>query len=295
MAGNTVLLPTRSTSALHSRINALTAIGATSINAGMRWGIELLDPGSQPMFANLAAAEAMPMAYADRPYEYDRDDALKVIVLMSDGENFAEQRVNDGYRTGPSPIWRANNGEYSIFDASRVDDHNICGSRPFWVPHYNNKQGAWHPRPWNGGTSNWNNCYDPNADVRNTTNLNWEDVWLDVRVKWVAQQLYARSGIADGRNYNERYSDAVARLQTETSIPDMDDQLQAMCQNARGHGTTVFTISFEAPFAGQLQLTQCASSPSHYFNAQGLEISDAFRAIAAQINRLRLVESSAGP
>ncbi|MBW7922873.1 MAG: VWA domain-containing protein [Rubellimicrobium sp.] len=292
--GNTVLLPTRNATTLHNRINGLTAIGATSINAGMRWGIELLDPGTQPMFASLAAAGQMPSAYADRPYAYDRDDALKVIVLMSDGSNFAEQRVNNGYRSGPSPIWRANNGQYSIFDATRVNSSNstnLCNSRPYYVPHLN----AWHPRPWNGsnppaGTSKNPTCYQPNATTSSTTNLNWEAVWLDVRVKWVAQQLFARSEMVAGSNYTQRYNNAVAMLQTETPIPQMDAQLQAMCQVARSHGTTVFSIAFEAPSDGQLQLSQCASSPSHYFNAQGLEIADAFRAIAAQINRLRLVE-----
>lgn len=307
--GNTVLLPTRDATALHNRINGLVGIGATSINAGMRWGIELLDPGSQPMFANLANNGHIPASFADRPYEYDRDDALKVIVLMTDGENFAEQRVNDGFRAGLSPVWqstRRGDTNFSIFHPSRVDNRNsttICNSRPFYVPHLN----AWHLQPWNGAnppTGSRNNpaCYKPgivtgSETVSNATRQNWEDVWRQVRVKWVAVQLYARaaqnasdSNIVPGSNYTQRYNNAVNMLQTETSIAAMDAQLQTMCQMARGNGTTVFTIAFEADRGGEEQLALCASSPSHYFNAQGLEIQEAFRAIAAQINRLRLVE-----
>ena len=288
-AANTVLLPTRNATTLHNRINGLTAVGATSINAGMRWGIELLDPGSQPMFASLAGAGQIPVAFSDRPYAYDRDDALKVIVLMSDGDNFAEERVNDGFRTGTSPVWKANDGRYSIFHASQVTSTNsttICNSRPYYVPHL----GAWHSRPWNGTTPGSRDCYAENASVTKTTRQTWEQVWADVRVKWAALQFYARPAMVSGNNITTRYNNAVDMLRTLTAIPAMDSQLQAMCQMARGHGTTVFTISFEAPAAGQQQLSLCASSPSHYFNAKGLEIADAFRAIAAQINRLRLVE-----
>lgn len=292
ISANTVLLPTRDADRLKRHINGLVGIGATSINAGMRWGIELLDPGSQPMFANLAAAGHMPMAYADRPYEYDREDALKVIVLMTDGENFAEQRVNDGYRAGPSNIWRANDGRYSIFHPERLNSRDsTTRCTPYWVP----DKGAWHVRPWNGSnppsaTGRNPACYSENANTPNTTNLNWEDVWRGVTVAWVAQQLYVRSGIVSSGGGQTAYNNARNMLMTETSVAEMDQQLRDMCQMAREHGTTVFTIAFEADPGGKRELAACASSPNHYFDAQGLEISDAFRAIAAQINRLRLVE-----
>ncbi len=291
---NTVLLPTRNETALKAHINGFTAIGATSINAGMRWGIELLDPGSQPMFASLAQAGLIPASFSDRPFAYNRDDTLKVIVLMSDGENFEEERVNDGFRAGQSPIWRSDNssGHYSIFHAGRVDNRNsttICDSRPFYVPH----RGEWHLQPWNGsnpptGSSRNPACYDPgivtgSTNISGTTRQNWEQVWSRVRLKWVAQQLYARAGISS-------YNNAVNNMRTLTSTSAMDSQLQSMCQMAVSNQITVFTIAFEAPSNAQLQLSQCASSPSHYFNAAGLEIEEAFRAIAAQINRLRLVE-----
>jgi Flp pilus assembly protein TadG len=136
-APNAVRLPSQSIDDLQKHINGLLAVGATSINAGMRWGMTMLDPASQGMFA------ALGVGLPDCPYAFGRDNTLKVIVLMSDGENFPEERVNQGFRVGESPIWRAAatgdaSQRYSIFHGLRVNRSgatNIANSRPFWVPH----------------------------------------------------------------------------------------------------------------------------------------------------------------
>lgn len=52
----------------------------------------------------------------------------------------------------------------------------------------------------------------------------------------------------------------------------------------------VFAIAFEAPEAGQDALRDCASSDSHYFAVEGIEITETFNAIARQINNLRLIQ-----
>ena len=64
----------------------------------------------------------------------------------------------------------------------------------------------------------------------------------------------------------------------------------AQCDLAKANGVTVYTIAFEAPPDAQQEMRTCASSPSHYFNVEGLEIADAFDAIARQINQLRLTQ-----
>jgi hypothetical protein len=65
---------------------------------------------------------------------------------------------------------------------------------------------------------------------------------------------------------------------------------QAICTAAKEAGIIVFTIGFEAPYGGQEVLRQCASSDSHYYDVDGLEISDAFASIASAIRQLRLTE-----
>lgn len=288
---NIVMPPTRNQGQLIGRINSFTAVGATSINAGVRWGIELMDPGSRPMFAQLISAGLVPSYFNDRPYDYNREDSLKVLVVMSDGENFPEERVNAGYRTGNSPIYQAtSDSNMSIFHASQVNTTNattICNSRPFWVPH----RSQWQSRPWNGANPPNNACYVPNAPLAGATALAWQQVWAQVRVKWVAWQMYGRA--FGGNNSGLRsqfYNQQLDEMRTYTDTGTMDDQLQDMCDMAQDNGVTVFTIAFQAPANGRDQLFDCASSPSHYFDAQGLEIRAAFRAIAAQINRLRLIE-----
>ena len=50
----------------------------------------------------------------------------------------------------------------------------------------------------------------------------------------------------------------------------------------------VFTIAFEAPGVPEQQMRDCASSPAHFFTADGGSIADVFQNIARQINQLRL-------
>jgi Flp pilus assembly protein TadG len=62
------------------------------------------------------------------------------------------------------------------------------------------------------------------------------------------------------------------------------------CDLAKRHGVTIYTIAFEAPSGAQREMRNCASSPAHFFDVEGVEISDAFSAIARQINQLRLIQ-----
>ena len=52
------------------------------------------------------------------------------------------------------------------------------------------------------------------------------------------------------------------------------------------------SIGFEVPVGGtaETELTKCATSVSHYYRAQGTNISSAFSAIAANVKHLRLTQ-----
>lgn len=78
-----------------------------------------------------------------------------------------------------------------------------------------------------------------------------------------------------------------------TNITNASTNVQsfyAQCDLAKANGVTIYTIAFEAPSGAQTEMANCASSPSHYFNVDGVEIADAFDAIARQINQLRLTQ-----
>ena len=70
----------------------------------------------------------------------------------------------------------------------------------------------------------------------------------------------------------------------------MDSQLQAICALAKDEDVIVYGIAFEAPAGGQTQISRCATSSSHYFQASGLQINTVFRSIASNISQLRLTQ-----
>ena len=290
---NIVRLPNNDIATLEAQIQALTGGGNTSITMGMKWGMALIDPGSRPMFSALIAGNHIPGHLAGRPYDYTRDNTLKVIVVMTDGEHVSSHILDESnlYRTGLSTIWRATGTDlrYSNFHASRVNATSpttICNSRPFYVPHVN----QWHSRPWNGTSPNTSLCYDPAAVPSGAIQQNWEQVWQNLRVRWVAWQLYARALGTNSTSRTNTFDTWMANFTSQTNVGNMNTTLQQSCALARANGVVVYGIAFEAPAGGQAQIAGCATSPSHYYNAQGLEISSAFRAIANQINALRLIQ-----
>ena len=72
--------------------------------------------------------------------------------------------------------------------------------------------------------------------------------------------------------------------------------LSDICSAAKAKHIVIWTIGFEVdddPYDnddGADVMRNCAASPSHFFDVDGIELSEAFRAIARQINQLRLIE-----
>ncbi len=286
---NIVRLPGNNIGTLQGQIEGLSAIGATSINAGMKWGMTLIDPSTRPIFTELVAAGKIPTEFSGRPYDWTDPESLKIVILMTDGEHFAEERVNTPYKSGNSPIWRASDNNYSIFHSSKVDNSNsttLCNSRPFWVPHL----GAWHSRPWNGTAPSGSACYSPTATYSSTTIQRWPQVWANLRLSYVSWQFYARALGTSSSTRTSIYNAQMLEFRTQTPTSTMDTQLNTACSAAKGHGVTIYGISFEAPTAGATLIANCSSSPAHYFKASGLQIRTAFRAIASNISQLRLTQ-----
>ena len=283
-SGNTVRMPQQDAATLQGYINGLSAVGATSINAGMKWGMALLDPSMQPMYQSYIMAGAIPATMTQRPLSYDQEDAMKVIILMTDGEHFAEERMVAAYKTGPSPIWLANDGRYSIFHSGVVNNTSattICNSRPFYVPHLV----AWHSRPWNGTTPAVGDCYQPipSPAYTLTTSLTWQQVWAGLRVSYVARYLYANAVGGSESSWTNTF-------RTQTATTTMDTQLQNECTMAKDQKVIIYGIAFEAPANGQTQIRNCATSAAHYFDANGIQITTALAAIANNIRQLRLTQ-----
>ena len=220
------------------------------------------------MYTELIAANQISTTFSGRPYEYTDDEAMKIIVLMTDGEHFAEERVNDAYKSGLSTIYRSSgDGNYSIYHASR------SGTSKYWVPH----RTEWRATAWTSNST---------AAVQQT----WPQVWSNLRLSYVAWQMYARAFGTTNSTRSSQYTAAMTAFRTLTPTTTMDTQLQSACSLARTNGVTVYGIAFEAPSNGQTQIAACATTAAHYFNANGLQIQSAFRAIASNISQLRLTQ-----
>jgi len=58
----------------------------TGTHYAMKYALALLDPGSQPLFAQLSAQGDVPTEYSDRPTAWETEDSRKYVVLMTDGQ-----------------------------------------------------------------------------------------------------------------------------------------------------------------------------------------------------------------
>ncbi|KEJ89275.1 TadE/TadG family type IV pilus assembly protein [Sulfitobacter donghicola] len=73
--------------------------------------------------------------------------------------------------------------------------------------------------------------------------------------------------------------------------PDYGDTLlDKVCDAAKEKNIVIWSIGFEVSDHGADVMRNCASSPSHFFRVEGVEIKEAFKAIARQINQLRLTQ-----
>ncbi|TXI01425.1 MAG: VWA domain-containing protein [Pseudorhodobacter sp.] len=279
---NSIMLPSQSISALQNKIQNLYGVGATSINAGMKWGMALLDPGTQGVFDFFVGNGTIPAVFEGRPFEFTDPESMKVVVLMTDGEHFAEDRLKDKYKAGTTGL----NGTQQIFKSPFDGNYSIrftsgrpgsAGWREYWVPH----RSEWRALPWT-------NSSDTNAATLQP--ITFEKLWGEVRLQWVVWQLYARALGTNTSTRASQYNTWIAEFREQTAIGTMDSQLQSMCAKAKENGVTVYGIAFEAPTNGRTQISQCATSAAHYFNASGLQIRTAFRAIASNISHLRLTQ-----
>ena len=69
-----------------------------------------------------------------------------------------------------------------------------------------------------------------------------------------------------------------------------DSLLSNVCDAAKSKNIVIWSIGFEVSDHGANVMRNCASSPSHFFRVEGVEIKEAFKAIARQINQLRLTQ-----
>ncbi len=95
-------------------------------------------------------------------------------------------------------------------------------------------------------------------------------------------QYYLQNYVSSKKHHQYYY--------TRYSADEGDTLLSNICDAAKTEGIVIWTIGFEVEQHGADVMQSCASSPSHFFRVEDVELSEAFRAIARQINQLRLIQ-----
>ena len=256
-AATTMMAWETSETALTNRIGQLTAYGDTAIDIGMKWGVALLDPALRQVVTDRITAGKVSPDIAGRPFDYGDIEAMKVVVVMTDGQNTNTYALKDPYRSGPSPLVEGANGrDYFHYDRSGT-------SYDYYSTYYN----SWYRLSDIGGS------YD---------RYSWQEVWAKHTVRYFEDRY-----VEEIFGYNTGFYGAAIH---HTSYGTKDNQLTAICDAAKNQGIVVFAIGFEAPSSSQTLMRDCATSDAFYYNAEGLSIADAFAGIASAINVLRLTQ-----
>lgn len=254
---------------LEGYIDALRAGGNTSIDIGMKWGAVLLSPEMRNIVADLtstAGADGTPVIDPDffgRPYNYDQNYSMKVIVLMTDGVNTTQYYLKEPYRIGYSEVYRNSKfqDEFSIYNADR--------NQYYWT--YDD---SWHDEAFGQGEIErcywWGYCR--NVDTGQAIQMEYPEVWEKLPTRWYERFPWLERPVS---SYG---GDA------------KDGQLDAICTAAKEQGIIVYTIGFEVPEHSDAVMSKCATSPGHYFPADGTNLAEVFGTIASSINQLRLTQ-----
>lgn len=291
---------------LKNFISNLSAKGNTSIDIGMKWGTALLDPSMKPAISGMVDLGQVPSDFAARPQSYDSGETLKVIVLMTDGQNTSQYYLPDEFRDGPTHVWWNAEAEvYSVNTGPDEYDRDHDGDTDEDIYYWNEKK-EWADHPYGDGSYEqtttekvctkywWGHCWKYDyVTVTETVDEEGESIPLSMgglfaytTPKEIADGIFAPtmgSSAARSKWYygtNGTYVNSSAK----------NARTKAVCDAAKAEGIMVFTIGFEAPSGGLAVLKDCASSDSHFFDVDGLEISDAFASIASSIRKLRLTQ-----
>ncbi len=271
-----------SVSQVQGDIQALTQGGSTSIDVGIKWGVSLLDPSIRDVVSDMIDAGQISGDFEGRPYDYDRPNAMKVLVVMTDGKNEEQWQITDAYASGPSDVFTYWDGyktryavdapeeTHSFYDwrdgrTQRHGDDDYIGNERFYLPH----------------DDTWENLED-----KDLTRLDWKDVWTAMRVKYHANEFREdQYGSQSAYDYWTG-SDVV----TEIDRTEKDTRMENICQAAKDEGIVIFAVGVKIDSTYAKKLRDCVGNDNNYFDVDNDEIDYAFAAIASAINQLRLVK-----
>lgn len=275
------------------QISQLSAEGSTSIDMGAKWGLALLDPSAQGPVSGLISSGLVDPAFQGRPHPHGADSNMKVLVIMTDGKNDDEFRLQPSFSEGDSGVIRtaSTSGSHRYYSmevtetGSANDGEAPLGERYFYATHPFGSQ-----RIWDDNTLMNNPALAQYRPQIVESRLTWPEVWAEMSPVYFGYYLHGRQANSQG-SWQSRMWSHWDGMHYEISPGEKDNRLRSICSAARNAGVVTYTIGMEVTSASSLNLLKdCASTEAHYFDVEGLEISTTFDMIAASISMLRLTK-----
>ncbi|MEM9710246.1 MAG: pilus assembly protein TadG-related protein [Pseudomonadota bacterium] len=260
------------------QIDGFRAEGNTSIDIAVKWGSALLDPSTRSIY-NAMLPQLSPDLKPGRPFNHSTtDDVEKILVVMTDGINTSEYRLNSPYRSGGSGVYKdPDTGQYSMFSEEVEDqDADTVFSEPVWYArNYGESTGRyWQAELEDGGT-----------DTGNAYELTWPQLFAEMSISHRAFSHYYEQYWNADTYYAEYWAPFYY-----TDPADKDTNLGKVCTAAKSNDIEIYSIGFEVTDASAIVMEGCASTGNHFYRVTGDEIDWAFASIANQINLLKLTQ-----
>ncbi|MEM9854884.1 MAG: hypothetical protein AAF841_10600, partial [Pseudomonadota bacterium] len=261
------------------------------------WGAALLDPAFAPIITKMAKPNIaeVPAEVDGRPFAYNQNGTIKVIILMTDGANTDQRDLPNFAKDALSPVWynkkRAENSG-NWYDGYYVDLNYEATPSNKRVPGWRD----WYrPRsPWNQGDDQWMRN-KPSGSVR----LTYHELMMRFTPDDM-QEFFWRWADYGTRNWGRDWDrpkpwdwtrhDNFNGVHTNGDAADKVTRDFCDLINNSNRNVQIFTIAFQAPDRGDKLMSYCATTPGHYYDVKGLDLATAFKSIASQINHLRLVQ-----
>ena len=253
---------------LKDRIDLLTANGNTSIDVAVKWGAALLDPSMNTVLNDMIADEDYDMnpEFTFRPRSFTYPDVIKVIVVMTDGVNTTQYALNDDVKEGYSNIYY----DELPLDPSNPPDFILRVDDDTW---------------WNMNEREYVNAPALTEAELATLRLSNLEMWSKMSMRWRAYNGWYR------RTWNANdYYDQIDDNRVGIHQSAKNDRLDDICDAAKDNNVVIFSIGFEVTDFGASVMENCASTASHFYRVEGLDIDYAFASIKNQINKLKLTQ-----
>lgn len=290
--------------ALKTFVQGLDDDGNTSTDIGLKWGAALLDPSAQTIVTDMIANGDLSNDMEGRPFIYNSSEAMKILVVMTDGDNTSQHYMDD-YRSGNSFVWKYVTGDnvyYSIWSEGE-DSTPVTNPPPFeseYICTRYRRKGSCRDGYWTEAEDKWFVAYNTNFDGNGSTQymwrekpygegdaqrMTWAEVWQDIPPEYFSDEvLWEMDTLSD--NDRNAFEYAVESHGTSTK----DDRMRDICTAIKNQNVIVFAVGLAVSSSSRTLLTNCASSDSHYYDVSTLDIDEAFQSIASQINQLRLTQ-----